>query len=165
MICFLRKGIVMLVVLKDYFSSSRVTIDLDLDKTGVCKGQSSQNLTMGLYSQLGTYRVGLFVIGSKLFLCMNDVIVDTSIDEISTSYSKNEEWRELQIRVGIKNHLIAYANPRAPVSTPFYSEDEEDVDFGLWIHNIFSSGERRQIIINRWANGIDMHPENGASIE
>ncbi|SIT25179.1 hypothetical protein SAMN05421788_106253 [Filimonas lacunae] len=37
---------------------------------------------------------------------------------------------------------IEYFDDSFPVSTPFYTEDEEDANFGLWVYNIITNKER-----------------------
>jgi len=37
-----------------------------------------------------------------------------------------------------------------PVSTLYYSEEDEDANFGLWLSNVLNSEDRKTILLNSW---------------
>ena len=60
---------------------------------------------------------------------------------------------QLRVTLGDQRFTAEYT-ANAPVTTQFYSEDDEDADFGLWLHNVLSSDERTELIRERWKDGI-----------
>ena len=145
----------MKVTLRDFFIFARnTTVEVHLDEPGGGEGKIVDGKTTGWYSFLGNDQVGLFVARNKIFIVLNEKVVEVPAEKTETSHSINGEQREFNLRVGPEVYQKAYANPRMPVSTQFYSESEEDADFGLWLHNVLSSPERGKIVLNRWTNGI-----------
>jgi len=53
-----------------------------------------------------------------------------------------DEHRSITVKFHLEDHK--------PVSSMFYTEDEEEANFGLWLPNVLNSGERKKIILSVW---------------
>ncbi|MCP3926132.1 MAG: hypothetical protein GY714_26505, partial [Desulfobacterales bacterium] len=139
--------------LKNYVSNEKITIDLDLTQLISDKFSVTHENPVGVYSNLGENILGLFLISEKLFTLFNGEVLEfSSFEEI---YHKIDgDHRELSMKFGKRDYRCVYTITDDPVSTQFYSEDVEDVDFGLWLHNVLSSKERTQNLFKRWGGGI-----------
>jgi hypothetical protein len=142
----------MRLFLKAFFSNDQIAVEVDTNEPNFFNVLDTQNQTRGVYCQLGNDGVGLFAIDENLFIFLNGRVRAVRGDETVASYSQKGDLRELSLRVGSENQLLVYTNTRRPISTQFYSEDEEDADFGLWLHNVLSSVERRRIFVKAWCS-------------
>jgi hypothetical protein len=143
----------MMILLKHFLSNDRAAIDFDIRETDY--GPNAQKKTVGFYSVLGNDRVGLFALEGKLFIFVNDDVGEVSNDTIDVRHSQRGTSCELELKINGRNYTVAYPSPLGPVSTQFYSEDEEDADFGLWLQSVLGSAERRKIILGQWSKGIN----------
>jgi hypothetical protein len=111
---------------------------------------ASTDRASGFYAHLDKDLVGLFVINGRLYICLNNIVHEVS-PKTTAEYSRNGDQREICLNLDQDKIVIAYTNSREPVSTVFYSEEEEDVDFGLWLSNVLNSSERKQIAVDVWS--------------
>lgn len=131
----------MRICLRDFFSTAFEELEVTFEEPQIKLAQPSPDQQRGLFSRLGADRVGLFSIENRLFVYLNGIA--SEVDEgMSISYESNGDHRRLHIQIGTSLKTFDYINTRAPASTPFYSEDEEDADFGLWLNNVLNSDER-----------------------
>jgi len=145
----------MRVFLRNFFLvNDKIAIDVPVDKAGACGESNIENKTVGFYGCLGKDCVGLFAMRERLFVYINGKVSDVPGEGKPTSYSREQGLCVLRLSLGGEIHMISYCNARPSISTLTYSEDEEDADFGLWLHNVLASDERRRIVIGRWGNGI-----------
>ncbi|MCP3923939.1 MAG: hypothetical protein GY714_15280, partial [Desulfobacterales bacterium] len=139
--------------LKNYVSNEKITIDLDLTQLISDKFSVTHENPVGVYSNLGENILGLFLISEKLFIWLNGEVLEFSnFEEIS--HKVDGDHRVLKMKFGKRDYISIYSITDSPISTQFYSEDDEDVDFGLWVHNVLSSKERTQSIFKRWRDGV-----------
>jgi len=101
---------------------------------------------VGFYDILNNVTIGLFVVDRKIYLYNEGVTIECRPDVI-VEHSKEGDSRRLVIKWGGDTLDLAYKVDAVQVSY-LYSEDEEDVDFGLWISNILNNEERREIFID-----------------
>jgi hypothetical protein len=142
----------MTILLKHYFSSTkRLLCDIELEVRGGCHPPNSLGKRIGQFAFLGDHCIALFSVDFELFVLVNSEVRKAPPESF---YSRNGEIRELVLVFGSDRRTIKYWSERVPVSTVFYSEDEEDADFGLWIHNVLSSSERRKRCIESWVGGM-----------
>lgn len=136
----------MRITLQDHeVGSMRIEVEVGLDVQNVDDDSLPPFGIHGLYSELGDYRVGLFAAGNRSFLYLNGLGYDVQDRPVNASFHQEGEQRRLELRIGEIEVPIRYVNSRTPVSTLWYSECEEDADFGIWLTNMLSSEERLAI--------------------
>jgi len=91
--------------------------------------------------------VGLLVFGGEVFLCWNGQ--PHPITSWNSDWKNEAGSRSLKAIIGDQEFFTEYQS-KEPVATQYYSEDEEDADFGLWLHNVLSSEVRRKGILEGW---------------
>lgn len=139
----------MRVCLKDYFSMAAETFEVAFAEDNSRLFQLSSEQQRGFFSKLSEHCAGLFSIEDRLFIYLNGTA--SEVDErVCVAYESNGDDRRLRIQIGASLTVIDYINTRKPVSTFFYSEDDEDADFGLWLSNVLKSDERCDIAIESW---------------
>jgi hypothetical protein len=137
------------VVLKDhYFSSQQEVFELDLRESP----SGGSDIASGLCSSLAGESVGLFVHAEALYFLWNGQSYPIS-SGCRTCHTRDGAISKFSIDIAGEQLAVEYA-PDTPVSTPFYTEVEEDADFGLWLHNVLSSSERTTHIVHFWRKGI-----------
>jgi hypothetical protein len=124
----------------------RLVIDLELPKDE----SDVQNGVRGQCSQLGDRFVGLFATRRRLFLWIDGDTIEVD-HSVTTSHRADVNTCVFSVHTAGKAYDARYDKP-LPVSTPFYSEDDEDADFGLWVHNVLNSDERKRIFFNSWSD-------------
>jgi hypothetical protein len=134
-----------------YFSNNQIVVDVPLDGRHDGECQTPSRNPRGIYCRLNDNVVGLFVFEKELYIFLNGIIDEVRGGGVAASFSSEGEDRQLRITIVQAVTTIFYKNSRLPVSTPFYSEDEEDCEFGLWLANILSSEERQEIAIQSWS--------------
>ena len=138
--------------LRDYHSSERRQIDLRSIPIDNCQSSAGHDRSIGFYSDLGNHSVGLFLMAQKLFLWWDGEIFELTGREL-IHHSAEGNQRQLRMICGEREFKTRYVTDD-PVATPYYSEDDVDADFGLWLNNVLSSAERRQHIVKVWRGGI-----------
>jgi len=146
---------IMRVTLKDYFSPETVSIDFASNQPVLqsgCETEPSEGLENknGFFAKLGERTIGLFVANQSPFLMLDEQAYEIEPGNRLATYRREGVNCEVEICFGPVNARLKYKNTRTPVSTPYYSEDEEDADFGLWICNVLNSDERKRIMIDAW---------------
>ena len=105
------------------------------------------NKTIGQYKEFDNYIVGLYK-SSKYQISM---LIDNQSYPVD-----NKLIIEFEIKNEISNFVVKYDNEyilnvsyqtQIPVSTLWYTEEIEDVDFGQWIYNLLKSEERKSIFL------------------
>ena len=139
------------ITMKEFLSTKQVVVDVSFDEPHNINDLMPSQRPQGIYSKLGDDAVGLFVIDKILYIYLNGLASEVRGKRITTSFHSEGEDRKLSIMIGQSVNTIAYKNLELPVSTQFYSEDEEDADFGLWLTNVLGSEERREIVIQSWS--------------
>jgi hypothetical protein len=139
------------ITMKEFLSIKQVVVDVSFDEPHNINDPMPSQRPRGIYSKLGDDAVGLFVVNKNLYLYLNGLAGEVRGERITTSFHSEGEDRKLSIMIDQSVKTIAYKNSELPVSTQFYSEDEEDADFGLWLTNVLRSEERREIVIQSWS--------------
>lgn len=139
----------MQVVLKDFFSTETAGVEIAFDPPVGGNDLRPAHQPQGIYCNLDGQCVGLFVVGEKLFLYLNGLASEVCEQCATASLHQDGPLRQLKLLVGGSVTTITYTPP-SPVSTQFYSEDEEDADFGLWLTNVLNSDERRKMALYSW---------------
>ncbi|MBA2116255.1 hypothetical protein [Bremerella alba] len=125
------------ILLRNYLCASEV-LSFEVDAQLLCDVFIPAR-TIGLYCRLAKQLLGLTVFGSDFYFWWDDAWHAVSSEFSICHHIENNQFRRLVV-IG-QNDLqvdIRYT-VQQPVSTPFYSEDEEDVDFGLWLKNVLTS--------------------------
>jgi hypothetical protein len=102
----------------------------------------------GLYSELDGVGIGLFAHDGRLYLLLDGEVLAAD-GGLATDHAANGPRARLVLQDARGSRVIEYTRG-APVSTVFYSEDDEDADFGLWIHNVLASEARKRIFLSHW---------------
>ena len=139
------------ITMKEFLSTKQVVVDATFEEPHNTNDLMPSQRPQGIYSILGDDTVGLFVIDKILYIYMNGNASEVRGNQITASFHSDGENRWLNITIRQSVNTIAYKNSEAPISTQFYSEDEEDADFGLWLTNVLGSEERREIVIQSWS--------------
>ncbi len=93
--------------------------------------------------------IALYKEDGRLKLMTGDKVFEA--DAIFVSYKRNNDYGELTISGKDANIVFNYpVNDKYFISTLTYTEEEEDVNFGLWLANILNSDERKRIILDNW---------------
>lgn len=109
---------------------------------------------VGLWDELGeNVVVGLFVAGRQLCLYIDHRIVQVS-SEVTSEYSRTGDDRSLKLGFNGEHFFLSYNSDREPMSSMISSEDEEDADFGLWLHNVLTTKGRLSRILDHWEHGL-----------
>jgi hypothetical protein len=140
----------MQVVLKNFFSTETAAVEVAFDPPASGNDLRSAHQPQGIYCDLDGHCVGLFVVGEKLFLYLNGLASEVGEQRATASLHQDGLLHQLKLIVGGSVTTVVYDNPRSPVSTQFYSEDEEDADFGLWLTNVLNSDLRRKTFLHSW---------------
>ncbi len=111
------------------------------------------------HKSLGMYDIvdGIFLAlykSSKNTLSMVINAKNFPIDEyFSIKYYENplNSMAFMQVQYKADQLSISYdVKNMHPVSSIYYSEIMEDVNFGLWLSNVLNSSERKEIFISGW---------------
>ncbi len=86
-------------------------------------------------------------------MVVDDRIHATSNSGVQISHQHDGNHKVLHIESEGRVYDIHYETEE-PVSTMFYSEGEEDVDFGLWLLNVLNSNERRDLCTDNWTHEV-----------
>ena len=140
----------MQVVLKNFFSTETVAVEVAFDPPDSSGHLLSAHQPQGIYCNLGSDCVGLFVAWEKLFLYLNGLAIEVREQRVAASLHQDGVLYQLKLTVGGSATTVVYNDARLPVSTQFYSEDEEDSDFGLWLTNVLDSDLRRNTFLQSW---------------
>lgn len=139
--------------MKEFMTSNRRSFQCSVADYDEVAERNAENTAFGFFGRLAEKDIGIFVMAEHIFVMINELAYDVTNESSPTEYRRDKTMCELTFHVG-KGASISYPIPPGPITTVFYSEDEEDADFGLWIHNVLSSGERRKIIVEQWKDGI-----------
>ncbi len=135
-----------------YFSNTHKEFDVDLSCDGLPDNAKGAEKCCGLYAELSGKTVGLGVYDDRLFVMLDERAIEVD-GSLSALHTADEELCKLVIEKGTDQFSFEYVNDNEPVSTPYYSETEEDADFGLWLSNVLSSPERKRIALGAWTSG------------
>ncbi|PQO40936.1 hypothetical protein [Blastopirellula marina] len=132
----------------DQFVDKTLAIDLPAE---LLSGTPVANKAIGRYEELGGHTLGLFADRFGLVMWWNDAWFPLAphlhISHVTEGLSRRLTICQRPIEIEIDYQA------RPPVTTPYYAEDEEDVDFGLWLKNVLASPERRRTFLANWRNG------------
>lgn len=106
----------------------------------------------GVYKKIDSYYIIVFSFNNNVFLIINNLIYSIDSIDFFIEYTKHDENRN-SISIYVDSVLdvdISYYEEFKPVDTLFFSEEEEDVNFGLWLSNVLNNIERRNIFRNSW---------------
>lgn len=127
-----------------YIRRERIRIDVNVDWM-----ISSYETELGLYDNLGSDCLGLYALRCELYLYINGSSFRIS-DGLTVSRVTFGREKKLNILDNQIYYEVTYHCDRSPVSTPYYSEVEENVDFGLWMSNVLNSEDRKKRFLNAW---------------
>lgn len=139
----------MKLLMKDYLSNTRKEFDVDL--TCIEKPDASNHVgkCRGFFAEVSGKTIGLAEYGNRLYVMLDKRAVEVD-DSISVYYSADGQTRKLVIEKGADQFSVEYITDNEPISTQYYSEDEEDADFGLWLSNVLNSPIRRSMLLSTW---------------
>jgi hypothetical protein len=105
----------------------------------------------GFYDILSGHLVILFKNIDNLLMLMIDDYCMTLDGAFKVSYRDENATGLLSIGDSNRSILIRYdISKDLPISTTYYSEESEDVNFGLWLSNVLNSEERKKILLEYW---------------
>jgi hypothetical protein len=136
--------------MKNFFSVETMAVDAGFEDPSNGFPSSSASEPQGVCCLLGGNCIGLFVLDDRLFLYLNGRASEVIGRRVSASLQKEGAMHRLELTIDGVNQRIDYKQDQTPVSTQFYSEDEEDADYGLWLTNILASQERRELFVQSW---------------
>lgn len=139
----------MKLLMKDYFTNARREFDVDMPCLERVEAASHIERCRGFYADLSGKTVALAEYDGRLYVILGERAVEVD-ESMSVRHSAEARNRRLVIEKGAERLSIEYINDREPVSTLFYSEDEVDADFGLWLSGVLSSPERKRFILSTW---------------
>jgi hypothetical protein len=137
------------VTLKAFNSMATTSVVIDLDERACASGFSVRSV-QGVYGDLGKHRLALFALGSRLFLSLDGQTNEVRDQRVEAALHQDGGERRLELVLDGKAISLVYTNSPLPVSTPYYSEDEEDADFGLWLSNVLTSPQRLSTFLESW---------------
>jgi hypothetical protein len=139
----------MKVLLQKFLSHSSLPLMVEF---GGAEGTGAPVSASGFYDDLGGTCIGLLAVDAKLFMVCDGRVFEV-MPETKVSHSRSGDVRSITIISGGNATTITYPRPADAVSTQFYSEEEEDADFGLWLQNVLGSTERRKTFLRTWSPG------------
>jgi hypothetical protein len=86
----------------------------------------------------------------KLFLYLNGIAYEIREQRVTVSHWREGASHRLELTIDKTKTTLHYHNDQTPVASPFYTEDEEDVDFGVWLSRVLGSEQRQQIFVQSW---------------
>lgn len=132
------------------FDKFRKGIELNLENFKINEHSDelkSTTKTIGTYAERANRIVGLFKNSNdklSLFIDKNVYKIDPNFN---IEFDKKEKKSILTIKAGNGDlYKLEYINDLEPISTLTYTEEDEDVDFGLWLFNILNSKDRMSIL-------------------
>lgn len=130
----------------DQFSNQLTFIDYSKN----IKEQKEESFH-GIYDYLGEHFLALFKDWNHKII----LILDNKWLPISTikkiSYRRNNNLDTLSIASEDNSYEVHYPAESFPEKcSVFWTEDDEDVNFGLWLSNVLNSIERKTIISENW---------------
>lgn len=126
-----------------------LTIDVQAAESSLPVLPNDSVLMCGQFERFNEIEIGLFAMKGELWICFNKTTQLVS-PALSVTHVVTDLNCKLTISVDeIQRVIVRYEKPN-PICTVFYSQDDEDVDFGLWLSNVLKSEERKQILIENW---------------
>ena len=105
----------------------------------------------GFYEIIDNHLIILYKTANNLLSLKVDDLVFNISDRFSIRYFDEDNYGFLNIKDEYKEIKLRYSIlSMGIVSTLFYSEEEEDVNFGLWLANVLNSGEKIAILLDTW---------------
>lgn len=138
-----------------HFDKYNTILVLDsLNGKKVVQSSTPDENTSGWYYNFENEFIGIFSNVEELYVYFNRSIYPLN-ESLSIKYSRKGRYANLSLRY-MDDMFSTYYKFNLPVSTLWYSEDDEDVDFGLWLYNIINSPERKKIFTdsNKFSDDI-----------
>lgn len=99
----------------------------------------------GGFADLKGNVIGLFQDRGQAWIWWNEQVFPVTAGRM-TQFEKTNCVSILTVTLEERTFQAEYvASP--PLSTLFYPEDEEDADFGLWLHRLLRSEERQALLL------------------
>lgn len=143
----------MQVLMKNFFSTETAVVEVTFVPSVSGNNLCSTRQPQGIYCNLDGHCIGLFVLRGKLFLYLDGGASEVCEQAVTASLHHDRLHCRLKLALDGSITTVVYA-PHSSVSTQFYSEDEEDADFGLWLTNVLNSELRRTTFVDSWRSGI-----------
>jgi hypothetical protein len=139
----------MWITLQEFDSQALLSIEVSSNGDLANSLPTGTDKPAGRFARLGSSLVGLFQNSGRFYLFVDGLVLEAG-DLTTVEHSDRGLSRAITICRGGRPLEIAYPKPRDPVDTPYYSEDPEDADFGLWLRNVLHSPERKRILAETW---------------
>ena len=123
-------------------------LDFDLEtgeRHSFIKNGSEIKDASGSFCIVNQQLFGLGVQSGKIFLILDGKAIEATAD-INTKIENRTRSRLFSVSNEQGSILEIEYRPEAPVFYPTYTEEDEDVDILLWIHNVLGDPERMQIM-------------------
>lgn len=141
----------MQITLKKFFSTELATLEIS-DLAGDSSGRDGPTVQVrGVYAKLDNTNVGLAVYEGQLFLIISECLLEVN-EGLSVNCIADGKHSKLFVKNEHRHYTVEYESENDAVSTPYYSEDEEDANFGVWLSNVLASPERKSIFVRSWAS-------------
>lgn len=114
------------------------------------KFKTSDIKTSGFYDEVNNIILSLFSLNQSIYLSISNKLFKIDND-YTIQYSSDKKKGNLLI----KNNNITILNIFYPVdefnlaSSLYYSPEQEDENFGLWLSNVLNDDSRKQIFIEQ----------------
>jgi hypothetical protein len=130
----------------------RFSQGITLDKNGILSPYDFEltisTKTIGIYKNFNNVIIGLIKNSDRtISLLINNIFYSVD-DKLKLTFHVEDIKSNLLIKYNGENILNITYERQTPISTLWYSEEFEDVDFGEWIYNILNSEERKNIFMD-----------------
>ena len=108
---------------------------------------NSKTKTRGFYDIIEGNFIALYhTVDYKFFIIINNHRIEYN-SNTKIEYNNCDAKHTLIVNSDEQEIRLDYTLSIEPLSTPWYTECEEDVNIGLWIYNILNSELRRNILL------------------
>jgi hypothetical protein len=130
----------------NFYSDLIKEFDIDMSHIAAADGNRSVGEHVGMYAILSGKVVGYVACNGQLAIVLDEKTIEVD-ESLSVHWTAHGQFNRLEIVQGSYRFSIEYLNDRKPISTPFYTEDDEVVDFGHWLSNVLNTPERKDFLL------------------
>ena len=136
----------MKVLLRGYHSTPERKFEFEFNQNPSGRTHVPDYEMLGWYDKLGDRDLGFFVLRKVLYFLIDGIAFEFS--EISSVDWSYVETGRVNLTIVTPRGEVSWSYEKPiPVSTIYWSEDDEDADFGLRVFNLSKSPMRRAALI------------------
>lgn len=140
-----------MLLLQDFLASKkRRAFDSSSGELSAAPEDAADQPARGYFAKLGDQNAFLYASAGKLVLRIGD---ESCVFADQKTEFGGDGLRTLRVKKGDQAVMrVSYPNPvNPPMELDFTFSEEEDFDFGLFIHNVLSSEDRVKFLIRKWS--------------